>query len=658
MNGSNGPTEGTVVMMDLLFVAGLAVWAAVVGSWLLEHFGPPPDHRLDRLALAWPLGLGALALGATLLGAVGLLHRVGLASLLLGILAVALRVRFRGGPKTSMIRKDNIADNHFQNRESKNSDSVESSGRPDDAPSVLGWFFDATLALVLIGTLLTALTPPTDGDALCYHLQVPKIFLEREALLYAPDLHETVYPLVTEMLYAVALAFRDPVACRLVQWLLGLVFALNVTALGRPFLGNRARWAGTIALAAPAVSNGMGAPLNDVALAAFCAAALVAWARWPDERTLGSAALVGVLSGLAIGVKLPALVWVGLLGFGMLGFSMRARRFGPIFAFGATLLVVGGCWYVRAFVHTGNPVHPFFKSVFGSGFEVVLSEDKRPMPPTVWNIATSLWSMSLDPARFDSVSHQYGPLFLMLLPPLLLWRPPRRLGLLIGFAYVFLMLCLTQRQSTRFVLATVGPMAAGAAWLAHRWARQRGLAARVLQLAVAAVLLFEAGVAVTRCRHGFEAAVGLEPRATYLERVEPTYRVGRWVDRHLEASARIVGQDHRGFYIPRDYAMEKAHRRRTGLGENGESPEAIVRHFREHGFTHLLMCPPVPEDAVEFDPALGALLADWLAEREPIYRETITAGNGVTRRYALYELTDASPKRLAAAEPSAEEAKR
>ena len=57
-------------------------------------------------------------------------------------------------------------------------------------------------------------------------------------------------------------------ACRLIQWLLGLAFAANVAALARPVLGDRARWASAVALLVPAVSNGMGAPLNDVALAA------------------------------------------------------------------------------------------------------------------------------------------------------------------------------------------------------------------------------------------------------------------------------------------------------------------------------------------------------------------------------------------------------
>ncbi len=121
-------------------------------------------------------------------------------------------------------------------------------------------------------------------------------------------------------------------------------------------------------------------------------------------------------------------------------------------------------------------------------------------------------------------------------------------------------------------------------------------------------------------------------------RREPTYRVGRWIDQHLPENARIVGQDHRGFYLPRPYSMEKAHRRRTGLGTQGESPEKIIAHFSDQGFTHLLFCPPVPLDAIEFDPELGRLLGPWSNDRIPLFAESITDPDGVTRQYALYAL--------------------
>jgi hypothetical protein len=51
-----------------------------------------------------------------------------------------------------------------------------------------------------------------------------------------------------------------------------------------------------------------------------------------------------------------------------------------------------------------------------------------------------------------------------------------------------------------------------------------------------------------------------------------------------------------------------------------------------------MLCPPVPETAVEFDPTLSKRLAPWLKTRRPLFSEPITDGDGVVRHYAIYEL--------------------
>ena len=618
-------------MLDLGFLLLLTLWSIGVGLRLLRRLEVAPDRPADAVGLAIPLGLGVLALASFGLGECGLLNRGGLAA----VVAAGAWFGWKAGLEGARCWGRVI---------------VEAARRPSA--------FDLLMGVGLLGTLLTAMAPVTDGDALCYHLQVPKVFLARGALTFEPDLHETIYPLVTEMLYAVALASRGPVACRLVQWLLGLSFALNATSLARPVLGDRARWAGTIALLVPAVSNGMGAPLNDVALAAFGNAALVAWLRWHDRPTGRAAVLAGLLAGLAIGVKYPALVLAGLIGGGMLVEPIRNQNFKFEISnfqfwmnrnarhaaiFGATALLIGGGWYLRAFVHTGNPVFPFFRGAFGgAGLDEVLEPAKRPMAVTLGNLLTAIGPLTLEPDRFDSVAHQLGPAFLLFLPGLFLFRAPRRVWAIVGMGWLFLTLCLTQRQSMRFVLIAVGPLAVGVAWLAAHWWDRRGIAGRSLTAAVVLVLAFEASIALARARHGLDVVAGRESAESYLARREPTFVVGRWIDANLPGSARLIGQDHRGFYLPRDYTMELAHRRRTGLGTRGESALAIVAHFRGEGFTHLLLCPPIPEDAIEFDPTLGRRLGPWLADREPIYRADLADADGVVRRYAIYELVAAT----------------
>ncbi|WP_435008462.1 ArnT family glycosyltransferase [Tundrisphaera lichenicola] len=653
--------------LDLGFLILLTVVAAGLGLRVLAALRATPEHPLDAWALAVPLGLGILALGVLGLAELGWLTT----GALWGLMAVGLLAGGQGGvtgparairsyPRSGGVFSSSLSPWEragvrvpdrptragaadlavvgnattltpaLSQREREAEDAVESS-------TLLSWAFDLPLLIALVGTLLTALAPVTDGDALCYHLQVPKVFLARHSAVFEPDLHETIYPLVTESLYAIGLGIRGPVACRLIQWLLGVAFAANVGALARPFLGDRARWASSIALLVPAISNGMGAPLNDVALASFGNAAIFAWTRWLDRPSGRSTILVGLLMGLALGVKYPALVLAGVVG---LGFLIRGKVRHALL-FGLVALAIGGGWYLRAYMHTGNPVYPFFRQVFGgSGIDEVLDPAKKAMRVTAWNLLTALGSMTLRPGRFDSFSHQFGPAFLLFLPALLWMRPPRRVLTVVGVGYAFLLLCLTQRQSMRFVLTAVGPMAVGVAWLASAWWDRRTVPGRVLVGLLVACLMFEAGLATIRTRHGLSVVLGRESTESFLSRREPTFVVGRWIDDHLPEDSKIIGQDHRGFYLPRNYSMELAHRRRTGLGRRGESARQVVETLRAAGFTHVLLCPPVPEDAVEFDPTLGRLLGPWLDSGRPLYREDLADADGVVRRYAIFGLAE------------------
>src|SRR5271166_1789388 len=79
-------------MLDLGLALFLAFVAAGIGKRLLNWIGELPDHPLDALALATPLGLGLLALACLCLGQAGWLNLVGMAVLLgvateLGLLA-------------------------------------------------------------------------------------------------------------------------------------------------------------------------------------------------------------------------------------------------------------------------------------------------------------------------------------------------------------------------------------------------------------------------------------------------------------------------------------------------------------------------------------------------------------------------------------------
>jgi len=627
-----GHPNAGAILADLGFVLLTALWSIRVGTWLVAAWrvgtpDRPALDRVERIALGIPLALGLLALTTLVLGLIGGLNRgqltVGIGLLTLGAAALGRRAN-----RCSKVGDAEVFPAEFRRR-----------------PPRLAV---GPLALAGLGTLLNALAPPTDGDALCYHLQVPKQFLIDGRVGYDPDQFETIYPMLTEMLYAVGLEFGGPVACRLIHWWLGVAGVVATFALGRRCGGPAVGWwAAAIAGLTPAATAGMVAPLNDVALASFSVAAVLAWVivmtsdgakTCPSPR---DAVLAGVMLGLALGVKYPALILAGLLTVATL---IRTPRHVGTYLLAA--LLVGGVWFGRAFLATGNPVYPFLHEIFGAGLAEASEARWRPLEPSPLNLMGALIPLSLDPLRFESRPHQLGPLWLMTLPLLVLVRPRphRRVVGLVALGWLLIALSMSQRQSPRFLLPALGPLAVGAGWVVAALAARCDPRARLAVGLIAGVLLLQAAWAMARARSGWAYLAGEESALAYLEKREPTVVVGRWMAAHLPKEAVVVGQDHRGFYLPRRYVMELAHRRRTRWGRDPNqppgSPVQIVATLRARGFTHLLTAQPVPLDAVEFDPTLTSWLAPLLEASPPRWQAVLTDGDGVTRRYRVDDLAD------------------
>ena len=110
----------------------------------------------------------------------------------------------------------------------------------------------------------------------------------------------------------------------------------------------------------------------------------------------------------------------------------------------------------------------------------------------------------------------------------------------------------------------------------------------------------------------------------------------------MPENARLIGQDHRGFYWPRPFTMEKAHRRRTGILHKKLAEAQVVGHLAKQGFTHLVMAEPDPIDAVEFDPDLSNYLENWLSSHKPILDRVLHEPDGYNRRYRIYVLENAN----------------
>src|SRR5207245_713866 len=74
------------------------------------------------------------------------------------------------------------------------------------------------VVLLLIPVLLLPLYPPTQADAVGYHLPEAKIYATSHAVVFTPYLRYPAFPQLNEMLFTLMLLWHDDVSAQLVQF--------------------------------------------------------------------------------------------------------------------------------------------------------------------------------------------------------------------------------------------------------------------------------------------------------------------------------------------------------------------------------------------------------------------------------------------------------
>ncbi|MHC4402753.1 MAG: glycosyltransferase family 39 protein [Planctomycetota bacterium] len=599
-------------LFSILSLVVIALASYGLGRPVVSALGADQDDRLSTAV--WSIAMGLVAAG-TLLAAMGLAG--GLYVPLIGALTGAACVW-----AVAQILSESAGN---RNTAAEQARRFGGSGRLDDArwPPPPRWMRYGVIGLAAVAcaaSLATALAPPTAGDALCYHLELPKTFLLEHEIGFLPDSENSTFPLLVEMWFLWGLALDGGVAAQLVHWGAGLLLGLATVVLATPIIGRRWAWiAGAVVVLVPGVNNQMAAPLNDVALALLTTLALAAWRRAVvDVDGRRWAVIAGVMGGGALGTKYLALVFAAAVAVAAVWAFLRRPRQRQALAESAAVVAVvaisvGGLWYVRAAWHRGNPVYPFLSEVFTSpatetpdGHET-LPESKAPMGRHPAGIAAAAWHVTMHPERFGGRGHQLGALFLVALPGLFFARRLRGLGSLLAVAAVYWVVWYLLRQNVRFLLPIVPLLAVSVVWIWIEVGRFPLMPRLVVVATLAGILAAGALVPLARCGDRMAVAVGMESRDDYLERHEPTWPAADLMGQLWGTRAHLLSQDYRAFHFPCRVTRESVYRRRTRYDRKITHPADLSRVLRDAGFTHLLLAENVRRQGIQYDPTLTRL---------------------------------------------------
>jgi len=275
------------------------------------------------------------------------------------------------------------------------------------------------LAVFMVLTALSAITPATNGDAIRSHLSLAKSYLQAGSLSAPPFNQDAYYPQGYEILLTMLWGLGGQPAAQMLNPLQFAMTLLLVYGIGR-LLGMPAAAAllGVVLGAMSPFLHWTGSVVkNDLGLTLYLLAALSCVLHWGRERSAGWIHLSVFFLACGFGVKHTALfgaVPLGLLILRALWSHPRRWKVAPGMAL--LFMLTAGGWHARAWWLQGHPLYPAQASS-----AITTTTHRTGLLSRTWRILKLPWSVHVTGRRhFESPTENPMGVSLLLFAPLLL----------------------------------------------------------------------------------------------------------------------------------------------------------------------------------------------------------------------------------------------
>ena len=328
---------GESPLIGALIGISAALFAAVIGHSFL-------GRAIEKFSASAQVGIAGL-FGFGALGTVAFLAGLVSTSFVLAgcavLVAISLSYRYsRGAPKL----------------------------RLEFPKNPLAWVLLASIVLLLLLRLPAALSPSLGGDwdSISHQLAMAKIWLQHGKVDYIDFMHQSNVPATANMLYMLVLPAGGQFAAKVLAMFFGIFAAIALGGIAEQRYGKNAGWwAALSVVAAPVVLWEIGTAYVDVFHGACFGISAILAALWLESRENKSLLLISAFfMAIALATKYTAMQSGAALGIALAIIGGLPGLKGALLV-GCVAILLASPWYIRNVVHTGNPVYPFFYSVFG-----------------------------------------------------------------------------------------------------------------------------------------------------------------------------------------------------------------------------------------------------------------------------------------------------
>jgi len=518
-----------------------------------------------------------------------------------------------------------------------------------------------SLVSVVLGGL-TSLSPPVKNDTLFYHLGLPRLWIADKAINFYPTNPMSATALNSELLTTPLVGLISAESAQFAVFGFALCLVFLAVELSRRALTRNQALMFPLMIAVPFLVSGVADSKSDYLAAGFSLAGFMMFLDYRKSKNISALLLCGILTGLAAGSKLNALIFAGAMAV-IVAMSRPKPKHLLLFFLMLTLFAIP--WYVRSAIITGNPIFPHFNNLFRSGFwknefdvfnTAIMPETES---KTILNFLTAPFRLVYFPDIFRG---RTGPLPFVFLPLLIFYRKipqPVAAGLWLSAVYfVFWYLGLA---NTRYLLPIIPLLLLAAIHSINRFGQSSPFGRHPVYAAVALLLLINVAQSIRDNHLRIAAAVGiidsdrfldkytaLDPNAVGSSRKEivlPYIDVWRFINANLPVEA-VVGilcsnwTRADGYYLERKFVYLNPSEQ---TAVDFTKTDGIKSALRRDGIDHVVIDRRVVEEFSATGRFAGVAYVDSFREGvRTIERICLEEGRLLLQDgdFALYRLTN------------------
>ena len=219
------------------------------------------------------------------------------------------------------------------------------------------------LLMLILAWMVRPLGPAIDHDEVSYHLPYARFYIQNGGLAVNEYLRFPLHTHNFNMLYVLALLRESVSMTHLIHASAGFITLLGVHGIGRLWFGRTvALLSVLLLLSVGMMQQGFGNAFVDLGLVLFVTAAMFALVMWQESRSPAWLICAAMFLGTAMGTKYMGMLFTVPLGLWVL---WTDRKPSTLIRFTLVTSAFGLFWYVRSWLISGNPVHPFLAEIFG-----------------------------------------------------------------------------------------------------------------------------------------------------------------------------------------------------------------------------------------------------------------------------------------------------